>query len=198
MKIIKLLRPFGVSIIAFLLYLIERGYVDDIINRLIIPITNVESSIPLAFITIIFIVISCYKFYLAFKNRRIISHDFQAWMLFLTLIYVYDRFFDETYAFTILVGNIAYSDFILIWPAYTIFASCKFWSRKKKDITGDKNDKQFIDDNPIRYKKEDLLNFGASVNKAYTYLKGTPVNASSFSIAITGQWGEGKLLSLIC
>ena len=55
MKIIKLLRPFGVSIIAFLLYLIERGYVDDIINRLIIPITNVESSIPLAFITIIFI-----------------------------------------------------------------------------------------------------------------------------------------------
>lgn len=192
MKIIKLLRPFGISIIAFLLYLIERGYVDDIINRLIIPITNVESSIPLAFITIIFIVISCYKFSLAFKNRRIISHDFQAWMLFLTLIYVYDRFFDETYAFTILVGNIAYSDFILIWPAYTIFASCKFWSRKKKDITGDKNDKQFIDDNPIRYKKEDLLNFGASVNKAYTYLKGTPVNASSFSIAITGQWGEGK------
>lgn len=190
-KSIRGLKPFGIAIIAFLLYLIEKDYLNDLFSKVVLPFTDVESSIPLAILTIIFIIVSLTYFYLSYKRRRILSLDFQAWILFFTLIYLYNRLFDETYDFTACVGSLAFSDSLLIWPAYTFLASCKFFSKKKVQ-EGNKYDKQFTDDNPIKSKKYDVLNFGASVNKAISYISGMPVDSSSFSIAITGKWGEGK------
>ena len=125
------------------------------------------------------------------KRKEVVSHKQIALLLLIAVVYAYCRFRSSSpfvfWGYELANFCFAWSDWLLI-PLF--FRLLQFFLCKNPKALG-KNNQLLLSDNSIKKPEDDLLGYGNYVKDLLSDIATIDL-AESYSIGITGDWGQGK------
>lgn len=125
--------------------------------------------------------------YINYRNKLHISDCSFAFVMLMTIVYSFFRFFNHEFEFWPIESIYKWTD-ILYAPCILIFF-LKFINKKR--ITPSHQPVLFAD-NPITKPKEDYLDYDQLSEGLLNDLNATDISNKSYSVGIVGSWGQGK------
>ena len=148
---------------------------------------------PWAIIVVILtILLSIYCLYKIFgKNKEYVSHKQRATLLVVTIIYIYYRVNKSIpfvfFGFELGDYNIAWTDLLLLPLALRLIQAFVY----KTPTIANESAQALLSDKSIGSAEEDLLGYNNYVNDLLSDINTLDLS-ESYSIGITGEWGQGK------
>lgn len=174
-----------------ILWLFER-YVTDIFGFIADVLSNCE-QLPLIIILItLSLGLSVYCLCKTFgKRKEVVSHKQIALLLLIATVYAYYRFRSSSpFVFggvDIAKCHFAWVDWLWIPLFFRLFQFFLYRSLK----TGEENKQLLLSDEAVKAPEDDLLGYGNYIKDLLSDIAALDL-VESYSIGITGDWGQGK------
>lgn len=187
-KCLKFILPIFIFIFIWSIY--EKNWLNKF-NTHLLPFLDISSNFWLAATTMIFIIILVILLVKNFQNKYRITGYQRMFMLASCCIYVKYRF-SGLYLYTYFVEPVAYLD--IITAAALLLVIMEFICiliNYHKVYTHKETKKEFIPDQPICSKDDDILDYNVEATRLAKKLNSIPLE-HSWSIGVTSAWGTGK------
>ena len=204
MMLLEKIKEWRHVITATLAMILCLGIMDQIvflIDKFLMPILGHEANLWLGIFSMVLnIILVIWGWKVCIYQKRHISEEGFAWILFGEFVYWYFRFspyYDfNTYGSTLIAYFDPIAVFVIFAAVCIIIHQCKRDSLKKVEKISTVS---FHRDDAIHSLEEDVFGLEGFVNRIITYLDNTDLSCDAFSIGLVGQWGEGKssLMNLI-
>lgn len=188
------------ALMFFFLFLALQEQVKKVINTCLLPIFDIQYHWALNVFMCMAIIGMIYDICNSAKKKSVNIGEcmFTYWLV---AIFVYYRFFDDSYCFILFYGDIAYLDVIACYLILrTCFCLCRqekaWWNeRLKKGIQSENKPNSLLvyqNDENIKSYKEDIFNLKPHIEKILHFLDTINVSEKACSIGLVGKWGYGK------
>lgn len=161
------------------------------LNKYIVtPYLNISTNWGIALFILCTIATILWGIFIGTHKTRICWRHNIPWIIIILFLYIYFRFFSDSYVFLPNEWNFKFVDwgivlFSLFWIDLVITEIvCRSISKK--------NESSFVYDSAIEHKEQDILDFSDKAKIAAEDLKRFDVSEHSWSIGVTGKWGSGK------
>lgn len=158
---------------------------------IVIPYLQIKTSWGLVFMGLCTIVTMLWCVYICTHKTRISWRRNMPFIGVVLFLYVYFRFFSDSYVFLPQEWSFKFFDWgvvllsLLMIEFVIVDIICQNKSKKEKEC-------DFLYDGAIEFKEQDLLDYFSKALVAADALKRFDVSEHSWSIGVTGKWGEGK------
>ena len=181
-----------IAIAICLLLLFFERYVTEAFEKAADFLSKCEKTPWAIIIVTLSLIMSIYCFCkIIGKNKEYVSHKQIATLLLVAIIYVYYRARKsspfEFWGFELGGYNIAWTDLLFLPLALRLIQAIVY----KTPTTASENMQALLSDKSIGSEEEDLLGYNNYVNDLLLDLN-TLNLSESYSIGITGDWGQGK------
>ncbi len=181
-----------IAIAICLLLLFFERYVTEAFEKAADFLSKCEKTPWAIIIVTLSLIMSIYCFCkIIGKNKEYVSHKQIATLLLVAIIYVYYRARKsspfEFWGFELGGHNIAWTDLLFLPLALRLIQAIVY----KTPTTASENMQALLSDKSIGSEEEDLLGYNNYVNDLLLDLN-TLNLSESYSIGITGDWGQGK------
>ena len=158
---------------------------------IVLPYLNINTGWGIALMVLCTLIVFLWCIFIGKNKTRISWRHNTSLLIIILFLYIYFRFFSNSYSFLPSEWRISFVDWgailllILEIEFIVVEIICHIISTKKKETS-------FVYDGAIVHKEQDILDFSEKAQKAATDLCKFDVSTHSWSIGITGKWGSGK------
>ena len=192
----KIIIPLIYFLLAVLLFVGWQEQVCLLINKYLLPVTDIRSSKVWNGFFILSGILMGYGCREMLNLKRVVQPlkwGSIAFLSFVLFAYLFYRLDESTYSFTrfSVVEWVAYLDIPMAFClALVLVGICKLLISKSTKSTSSKN--WVSSDAPKKKLEQDVFAMTDQVTQMVGYLRMVDVSERAFSIGVVGEWGDGK------